>query len=136
MFEQINYRIMAWVILAIIFLVCVIFAVTCFCIGYGVQQECVLVQAKYDGKCVQSLMSFIADESSNYGKNKAIWALGQLGDGSALSFLQQYDTGEKLRNYESWDEGISQYELRKAIKLLNGGHNLSSWIWRPFVLIN
>ncbi len=107
-----------------------VFLITCTQIGYNVKRQCELSQSKYGGECVDALMSQVADDSSQYGKNIAIWALGQLGDKRALPFLEKYDTGEKLPEREKWDEGISQYELRKAIKLLKSGFNLSAFVWR------
>jgi HEAT repeat protein len=75
-------------------------------------------------------MSQVADESTQSGKNEAIWALGQLGDRKALPLLESYETGESLPERESWSEGISQYELRKAINLLRSGFNISAFFWR------
>jgi hypothetical protein len=107
-----------------------IFLVTCTQIGYDVEKRCELAQNKYGGECVEALMKQIADDSNQFGKNDAIWALGQLGDQKALSFLEQYNNGEELPDREAWDQGISQYELRKAIKLLSGGFNLTAFVWR------
>lgn len=107
-----------------------VFLVTCSWIGYGVKRECESARNEYGGECVDALMNRVADEQNQYGKNSAIWALGQLGDKKALPFLEKYNTGEAIPEREKWNEGVSQYELRKAIKLLNGGFNISAWVWR------
>ena len=107
-----------------------VFLVTCSQIGYGVKKRCAAAQSRYGGECVNALLSQVADDSNQYGKNDAIWALGQLGDKKALPFLEKYDTGEPLPAREKWNEGVSQYELRKAIKLLKSGFNASAFIWR------
>ncbi len=98
--------------------------------GYGVKKRCMLAQSQYGGECVDALMKKVADNSSQYDKNGAIWALGQLGDKKALSFLEKYNNEQQFPSSEKWDEGISQYEVRKAIKLLKSGFNLSAFIWR------
>ncbi|MFZ5364520.1 MAG: HEAT repeat domain-containing protein [Patescibacteria group bacterium] len=106
------------------------FLITGTQIGYDVKKRCDLAQNKYGGECVDALMSQVADDSVRTGKNDAIWALGQLGDKKALPFLEKYDNGQPLPEREPWDEGISQYELRKAIKLLKSEFNISAFIWR------
>jgi len=107
-----------------------VFFVTCTQIGYDVKKYCESAQGRYGGECVDALMSRVADDTDQYGKNGAIWALGQLGDKKALPFLEKYDTGGPLPDREKWSEGISQYELRKAIRLLRSGFNLSAFVWR------
>ena len=129
-FKKIDKNLIGYVIGIGILLFLFIFFITCTQIGYDVKKECERAQNKYGGECVDALVSLIADESNQYGKNSAIWALGQLGDKKVLSFLESYDTGEKLPDHERWDEGISQYELRKAIKLLKNNFNLSAFVWR------
>ncbi len=120
-----------WYLIGIVVVVLVfVLLVVSAQIGYGVQQRCKAAQAQYNGDCVEALMNQVADETKTSGKNDAIWALGQLGDRRALSFLQQYDTGETLPERESWEEGISQYELRKAIRLLETGWNVPAIFWR------
>jgi hypothetical protein len=128
--KKIDKNLITYIIgISIIFFL-FIFFIICAQIGYDVKKRCEMAQSRYGGECVDALMYQVADDSSQYGKNSAIWALGQLGDKKALSFLEKYDTGKLLPKRESWNEGISQYELRKAIKLLKGGFNLSAFIWR------
>lgn len=107
------------------------FFVSANLIGNEVENRCKIVQKEYEGDCVEALMKLIEDETTSYGeKNRAIWALGQLGDKRALPFLQKYHTGYDGNNRIKQDEAISQYELYKAIKLLNGGFNVTAFIWR------
>lgn len=129
-FQKIDKN-LAWYILGVgVLFFLFIFFVSCTLIGYGVKKQCAAAQNKYGGDCVMALTDLVANKSSQYGKNDAIWALGQLGDKRALPFLEKYDTGEKIKGREKWAEGISQYELRKAIKLLKSGFNLSAFVWR------
>ena len=107
------------------------FFVSANLIGGEVENRCKIAQQEYEGDCVEALMKLIEDETNNYGeKNSAIWALGQLGDKRALLFLQKYYTGYDSNNRTKQNEAISQYELYKAIKLLNGGFNATAFIWR------
>lgn len=102
-------------------------------IGYEIKVMCHESKQKYGGDCVEALVIMVDDENQAYRmRNRAIWTLGQLGDGRGLPILEKYYTG-KIPNREPLDDMISQYELKKAIKLANGGTNLS-FIWRAFLI--
>jgi hypothetical protein len=105
------------------------FVVTCTIIGYEVKEICADAKAEYNGDCVGSLINLLEDEGQPFReRNSAIWALGQLGDARALPVLESYYTGD-IPERESLNGGISQYELKKAIKLAGGGLNLTAWVW-------
>lgn len=109
------------------------FIVACSWIGYEVKNQCQQAKKDYNGDCVESLISLLKDENQKFGsRNDAIWALGQLGDIRALPVLQSFYTGN-IPPREPWDEIISQYELKKAINLANGGLNIGAWVWRGFL---
>ncbi|MBU0648665.1 HEAT repeat domain-containing protein [Patescibacteria group bacterium] len=98
-------------------------------IGYGVQERCQLAQEKYLGDCVEALIQYLEDEDTPFqSRNSAIWALGELGDARALPALQGLYTGD-IPKRESLSQTISQYELKKAIKLING-FNVTAFFWR------
>ena len=106
------------------------FVVTCTLIGYDVKDQCADAKAAYGGDCVESLISLVDDEKRSFrARNSAIWALGQLGDVRALPMLEKYYTGI-IPEKEPLNDSISQYELKKAIKLADGGFNLTVWAWR------
>ena len=94
--KKFNKNLISYIIGIGLLLFLFVFLITCTQIGYDVNKECELAQNKYGGQCADALIGLISDESSQLGKNSAIWALGQLGDKKALSFLEQYDTGEKI----------------------------------------
>ncbi|MBN1258133.1 HEAT repeat domain-containing protein [Candidatus Peregrinibacteria bacterium] len=129
-FKKNNKNLVGYIAGVGILLALFVFFITCTQIGHEVEKRCEMAQSRYGGECVDALINQIAEASPLAGKNDAIWALGQLGDKKALPFLEQYDTGKPLPEREPWNEGISQYELRKAIKLLKGGLNLSAFVWR------
>jgi hypothetical protein len=108
------------------------FFVTSSWIGFGVKDTCNKAQLQFEGDCVESLMQVVeADFQTNVSKNSAVWALGQLGDNRALSLLESKYTGEIPDGKKGdYNKGLSQYELSKAIKLLQGGPNISAFVWR------
>ncbi|MBP7842790.1 HEAT repeat domain-containing protein [Candidatus Woesebacteria bacterium] len=102
-------------------------------IGHEAKSLCQTAVWQYGGDCTQALLSQLDDEHQGYrNRNHAIWALGQSGDSRALSTLEKYYTGA-IPDREPLDETISQYELQKAIKLVKGGTNISSLIWKSLL---
>lgn len=100
-------------------------------IGQGVRDACLVVQEKYEGDCVEPLLKFLEDEeNSPRSRNSAVWALGQLSDARALPVLEKYYRGYNGGQRERLDIQLSQYELKKAIRLVKGGLNLTAFLWR------
>lgn len=99
-------------------------------IGYEVNNNCQNAQRQYGGDCVEALIAQLNDDTQNYRvRNEAIWSLGQFGDVRANLTLEKYYSGD-IPDREPLDKMISQYELKKAINLINGGVNLPALIWR------
>lgn len=106
------------------------FLVTSVWIGFSAREKCKTAQARYEGSCTEALGKLLDDESNPLSeRNDAIWALGQFGELEALPVLEKYYTGN-IPDKEPWNEVLSQYELKKAIKLINSGFNATSFIWR------
>ena len=106
------------------------FVICCTWIGFDVKTKCFDAQKEYGGTCTESLISLLKDDDRGYkSRNSAIWALGQLGDNNALPTLQSFYTGN-IPDREPLDKTISQYELKKAIDLTNGGKNITAIFWR------
>ncbi len=96
-------------------------------IGSGIRSISETALREFPGDRVSALMALV--ESDRHGlrdRNRAIWALGQLGDARALPMLEKHYTGKES------DERIelSQYELKKAIVLCRGATNISAFVWR------
>lgn len=109
------------------------FVITCVWIGHEAKSLCQNARWQYGGDCVEALITQLNDEHQGYRtRNHAVWALGQFGDSRALPVLEGYYTGN-IPDREPLDETISQYELKKAINLTNGGTNISAFIWRGFL---
>jgi len=104
-------------------------------IGVSVRQRCLLAQKQYEGSCVEALEQVVAADYNSFDeRNRAIWALGQLGDEAALATLNSLYTGQ-IPDREPYPDALSQYELQKAIKLIESGFNLNHLVWRPEKLI-
>jgi len=109
------------------------FVIGCTWIGYEAKNNCKEAQAKYGGNCTQALSARLNDPTQSFkSRNDAIWSLGQWGDPDALPVLQSLYTGD-IPNREPYNQVISQYELKKAIKLCHGGTNLTAIFWRNTV---
>lgn len=127
--NNIKNWVLYWVVVGVGAFV-LLFLVTSTWIGVDVKQRCQLAQGKYEGDCVEALMATVeGEENSLRERNYAIWALGQLGDSRALPVLRKLYTGN-IPDREPYDETLSQYEMKKAIKLLDGGFNATAWVWR------
>ena len=121
-----------WLVLGVGLLM-LVFLITSTWIGVEVKERCQTAKSKYEGDCVEVLIETVEnEEESNRTRNYGIWALGQLGDERALPLLKDMYTGV-IPDREPYDEGISQYELKKAIALLEGGFNATAWVWRDGV---
>ena len=107
-----------------------IFLITATWIGFSVREKCELAKGKYEGDCTEAMSQYLDDEQNPIGeRNHMIWALGQLGEPGALPILEKYYTGD-IPDREPWNSVISQYELRKAVKLARGGFNAGALVWR------
>lgn len=96
-------------------------------IGSGVDDAVMLASAQYPGDRVQALMAYVASDRNPLPlRNRAVWALGQLGDGRALPVLERHYTGGPCDHSRL----ICQHELEKAIRLCRGAHNVTAVVWR------
>lgn len=99
-------------------------------IGYSVKTQCQIAQAKYEGDCVEALISYLDDENNDFkSRNSAIWALGQLGDNRSLPVLKKYYIGYDGERCDRYQE-LAQLELQRAIKYMEGGLNITTFFWR------
>jgi hypothetical protein len=107
-----------------------IFIITSLWTGSDVRRYCKNAKKIYQGDCVTVLSELVIDNSVPYrDRNHAIWALGQLGDRRGLTYITKFYTGKKQESI-SPDNELSQYEMGKAIRLMQGGLNITAIIWR------
>jgi len=107
-----------------------VFGLACWNIGAGVKSISNEALEIYQGNAVTALMHYVdSDEYSLQKRNRAVWALGQLGDPKALPVLNKYYTGKPCDHLRF----LCQYELKKAINLCKGDWNVTAWTWRRTV---
>lgn len=112
------------------------FLYTSWIIGQHVASACKEAQVDYGTGCVDALVETVRDESNSFAaRNHAIWALGQIGDQRATDALLSLYTGD-IPAREPYNETLSQYELKKALNLIDSGLNLTHLVWSPAKLIN
>ena len=71
----------------------------------------------YPGDKVEALLATVNCGTCDLNqRNRAVWALGRLGDPRALDDLQKYHTGEACDHQRQ----LCQRELGKAVSLLEG----------------
>ena len=67
----------------------------CFSIRHSVKEISAQAVKEYPGDRVEALMTYV--ESANHAlrqrRNRAVWALGQIGDSRALPALEEFRTG-------------------------------------------
>ena len=108
-------------------LLAAVFVVTAALIGSAVQAASDAALREQPADRVLALLSYVESPTHTLqARNRAVWALGQLGDARALPVLQKYSTGEACDHHHR----LCQHELRKAIRLCNGATNLTSHLWR------
>ena len=79
------------------------------------------------GDRIPALMAYIESPTHTLQeRNRAVWALGQLGDARALPVLEKHFTDRPCEH----GRALCQHELRKAIRLCRGAANMSAFIWR------
>jgi hypothetical protein len=96
-------------------------------IGSGVHAASEAALLERPGERVPALMAYIESPTHTLrARNRAVWALGQLGDARALPVLEKHFTGRECEH----GRALCQHELRKAIRLCHGATNMSAFIWR------
>ncbi len=108
----------------------ILFAVSLRMIYTGVESICEIASNKFETDNVEALISLIeSDEFSFKQKNKAIWALGQIGDRRALPLLRKLDTDEIQEKPLDSDKYIVQYSVEKAIRQINSNFIVTRWMY-------
>ncbi len=99
----------------------------CFSIRSAVKEMSAEAVKEFPGDRVQALIAYAGSENYTLKKrNRAVWALGQIGDSRALPVLESYYTGGECDH----DKNLCQRELKHAIYGCKGGLNLTAWLPR------
>jgi len=103
------------------------FVAICSAIGSGVRSVSAEAVQELPGDQIPALMTYVESPKHSFReRNRAVWALGQLGDPRALPVLNRYFTGAPCDH----EHALCQYELSKAIRLCKGGTNITAFFWR------
>jgi len=80
----------------------------------GIAEDVARAQREFPGDRVEALLALVESERHPFSqRNRAVWALGQIGDPRALPVLRKHYTGAECQH----DKFLCQYELKKAIDL-------------------
>lgn len=121
-----NKRYARW-LLATTVVVALLIAGTTWLISTGVHAAGQAALRDHPGDRVLALIAYVDSPHHSFReRNRAVWALGQLGDRRALPVLEKHFTGEACDHQRR----LCQYELRKALELCRGGTNILGAIWR------
>jgi hypothetical protein len=114
-------------LLSCLALALIMFVAVCFSIRSAVKQMCAEATKEYPGNRVEALTAYVSSENHSLKKrNRAVWAIGQIGDKSALAVLESFYTGGDCDH----EKHLCQHELKKAIYGCKGGLNLTAWLPR------
>jgi hypothetical protein len=103
------------------------FVLICWSIRSSVKDMSAEAVGAFPGDRVEALMTYVdSDNHSLRQRNRAVWALGQIGDKRALPVLEKWYTGGPCEH----DTSLCQRELSKAINLCKGSFNATAWLPR------
>jgi HEAT repeat protein len=120
-------RVLVYGVLSCLVLVLMLFVMVCFSIRSSVKEMSAEATKEYPGNRVEALIAYVSSESHSLKKrNRAVWALGQIGDKSASAVLESFYTGGDCDH----EKHLCLHELKKAIDLCKGGINLTAWLRR------
>jgi len=107
--------------------VLVLFVGISFGIRSAVKEMSTEATKEYPGDRVEALIAYVRSENHSLKKrNRAVWALGQIGDNRALAVLESFYTGGGCDH----EKQLCQRELKHAIHGCKGGLNLTAWLPR------
>ena len=112
-------QIISWrkAIAALLVLAALLFGGSSWLIAEGVQAVTEAALRAHPGDRVLALVAYVDSPTHTLReRNRAVWALGRVGDPRALPILEKHFTGDTCDHARR----LCQYELRKAIELCRG----------------
>jgi hypothetical protein len=111
----------------------IFYGAICVSIFTEVHEVCQYALKQFKGKelLTATVMLLESDEVDFTVKNRAVYALGQIGDKAALIALKNLKSQSVCRKPCTKDGYICQYELEKAIRTCEGGQfSATKWMYR------
>ncbi len=129
--ESSNFTRNILLLLALAVLVGVIFfGFSLRLIFVDVQNACAAAEERFPGDHVDALIACaLCDDIPFKERNRAIWALGQIGDKRALAALRGLKTSEVQKKPYDSSRYIVQYTVDKAIEQCEGTISLTRWMY-------
>jgi hypothetical protein len=105
----------------------IVYLMICWSIRSSVKEMSAEATQQYPGDRVEALTAYVESENRSLRqRNRAVWALGQIGDERALPVLEKWYTGRACDH----DNSLCQRELQTAIKGCKGSFNATAWLPR------
>jgi hypothetical protein len=109
----------------------IFYGIVCWLIFSDVKEITQIAQQRFKGDAVEATIAMLQSKETSFVlKNKAVYALGQIGDKRALPALRHQVTGIPCPKPCTKHNYICQYELEKAIKTCDGGFTVTRWMYR------
>ena len=120
-------QVLVYGVLPCLALLLIAFVLICWSIRSSVIDVSAEAVREHPGDGIEALMACVdSDNHSLKQRNRAVWALGQIGDKRALGVLEKWYTGGPCDH----DTSLCQRELAKAINLCYGAFNATAWLPR------
>jgi len=120
-------KILGYGILSCLAFLFIAYLMVCWSIRSSVKEMSAEATKEFPGDRVEALMKYVnSEDHSLRQRNRAVWALGQIGDKSALPVLEKSYTGGPCDH----DHSLCQRELRRAIKACKSAFNATAWLPR------
>ena len=123
----ITKRILGYGILFCFAFLFIAYLMACWSIRSSVKEIGAEATQEFRGDRIEALMSYVNSENHSLRqRNRAVWALGQIGDERALPVLEKWYTGGPCDH----DNSLCQRELQRAVKGCKGAFNATAWLPR------
>jgi hypothetical protein len=120
-------KVIVYGILSCLAFLIIAFVLICWSIRSSVKEMSAEAVREYPGDRIEALMTYVDSENHSLRqRNRAVWALGQIGDERALPVLEKWYTGQPCDH----DKTLCQRELGRAIKACRGAFNATAWLPR------
>lgn len=102
------------------------FVCLCLSLRSGIKQISNLASQEHPSDRIEALMAYVESENHSLReRNRAVWALGMIGDRRALPLMEKCWTGKPCDH----DTTLCQGEVGKAIKKCKSNSKFTAWLF-------